>query len=128
MGWVNCGDKYLAKYSDLLSKLGCSSVRSVQPALTGFSIAEAPRRLWASNILNFLLETQRSNRYWSTFEVLLTETVLTSVILLCRKIIFWAFSNGGCWVFEQLLPLLQYDSRYLHPKADSYVYKSVFCG
>lgn len=63
MGWVNCGDKYLAKYSDLLSKLGCSSVRSVQPALTGFSIAEAPRRLWASNILEFLLQTQRSNRY-----------------------------------------------------------------
>ena len=62
MGWVNCGDKYLAKYSDLLSDLGFSSVRSVQPALTGFSIAETPRRLWAINILEFVLETQGSNR------------------------------------------------------------------
>lgn len=62
MGWVNCGDKYLAKYNELLSKLGYSSIRSVQPALTGFSIAETPRRLWAINILEFLLETLRPDR------------------------------------------------------------------
>ncbi|KAL3133622.1 hypothetical protein ABBQ32_008142 [Trebouxia sp. C0010 RCD-2024] len=90
MGWVSCGDKYLAKYNNLLSTLGYSSMRSVQPALTGFAIAETPRRLWAINMLEFLLETQRPD----------------------RPLVFWAFSNGGCWVFEQLLPLLQYDSRY----------------
>ena len=65
MGWVNCGDKYLAKYSDLLSKLGVSSVRTVQPALTGFAIAESPRRLWATNILEFVLEIQERDRYSS---------------------------------------------------------------
>lgn len=62
MGWVSCGDKYLAKYNNLLSTLGYSSMRSVQPALTGFAIAETPRRLWAINMLEFLLETQRPDR------------------------------------------------------------------
>ena len=62
MGWVNCEHKYLAKYSELLSKHGYSSLRTIQPTFTGFSVAEAPRRLWASNILNYLLERQKVQR------------------------------------------------------------------
>ena len=64
MGWVNCGDKYLAKYSELLSKLGYSSLRTIQPTLTGFSIAEAPRRVWARNILEFLLERHKGRQMY----------------------------------------------------------------
>lgn len=91
MGWVNCDHKYLAKYSDLLSKNGYSSLRTIQPTLTGFSVAEAPRRLWASNILDYLLERQKMQR---------------------RSIVFWQFSNGGCWVFEQIVALVQAQARY----------------
>ncbi|DBA69073.1 TPA: hypothetical protein ACH3X2_013233 [Trebouxia sp. C0005] len=91
MGWVNCDHKYLAKYSELLSKIGYSSLRTIQPTFTGFSIAEAPRRLWASNILNYLLERQKVQR---------------------RSIVFWQFSNGGCWVFEQIITLVQVQARY----------------
>lgn len=83
MGWVNCGDKYLAKYNDLLSKLGYSSMRSVQPALTGFSIAETPRRLWATNILDFLLDMQKLNRQGSRLQVLVTEALAHSLSLCC---------------------------------------------
>lgn len=29
-----------------------------------------------------------------------------------RPIVLWVFSNGGCWVFEQTILLLDQDSRY----------------
>ncbi|DBB01709.1 hypothetical protein WJX77_003873 [Trebouxia sp. C0004] len=92
LGWVNCDHRYLAKYSELLSKNGYSSLRTIQPTFTGFSIAEAPRRLWASNILNYLLERQKVQH---------------------RSLVFWQFSNGGCWVFEQIVALVQAQGRYV---------------
>lgn len=58
LGWVNCSDKYLRKYSEVLSELGYSSVRSIQPTLTAFSLSESPRRVWARNILELLIDTQ----------------------------------------------------------------------
>lgn len=59
MGWINCSDKYLKKYSDLLSSLGYSSVRTIQPTLQAFSLYESQRRVWASDILEYLTETQQ---------------------------------------------------------------------
>lgn len=62
MGWVNCSDKYLKKYSDLLAGLGFSSVRTIQPTFQAFSLYESPRRVWASNILDFLIAQQAPSR------------------------------------------------------------------
>lgn len=31
--------------------------------------------------------------------------------MLCRPLVLWTFSNGGCWVFEQFTLLLTQDNR-----------------
>jgi Eukaryotic protein of unknown function (DUF829) len=57
-GWVNSQDKYLAKYSTLLAAHGYSSLRTIQPTGTGFSLFEAGRRKWAANILSFVSDSE----------------------------------------------------------------------
>ena len=66
LGWVNCSDKYLKKYSDLLSELGYSSVRSIQPTFQAFSFYESPRQIWASNILDYLVEVYQTSKRLAT--------------------------------------------------------------
>ncbi len=115
MGWVNCDHKYLAKYSELLSKSGYSSLRTIQPTFTGFSVAEAPRRLWASNILNYLLERHKVKRRYGSVTLQLPYACArhkkVNTESFCRSIVFWQFSNGGCWVFEQIVALVQAQAR-----------------
>lgn len=113
MGWINCSDKYLKKYSDLLSGLGYSSVRSVQPKLQAFSLYESPRRAWARDILEFLLATQQLPSRLEVgclerWQQIMSQTLKYGRFLrACRPVVFWCFSNGGCWVLEQMISLLQ---------------------
>lgn len=42
--WVNSQDRYLAKYSALLAKYGCNSLRTIQSTAVGFAFLEHGRR------------------------------------------------------------------------------------
>ena len=91
LGWVGTDrDGPLLKYAELLAAHGYCSCRSVQPVGTAFSLLERPRRQWAQSLLAFLEE----QRLWPQ-----------------RRLVLYAFSNGGAFVVEQLLLLAERDPR-----------------
>jgi hypothetical protein len=91
MGWVDASrDGALLKYAELLAGAGYASVRSVQPTATAFSAFDRARRGWALQLLAFLQEKQ----LWPQ-----------------RRLVLYAFSNGGAFVVEQLLLLAERDPR-----------------
>lgn len=92
MGWVGATrDGALLKYAELLAKAGYSSCRSVQPTDVAFSPFDSTRRAWAVALLTYLKRQQ----LWPQ-----------------RRIILYAFSNGGAFVVEQLLNLAETEPRY----------------
>jgi len=120
LGWAGAQDKSLVKYADLLSIQGYPTVRSVLPLPRLFSPHPAPRRWWAENLLSF---------------------IITQPSLYHRPLIFYAFSNGGAFVLEQISHLVAntnntklkqqtlafiYDSApaYMHPGTAKTVLKS----
>ena len=75
MGWVGAQrDGALLKYAELLAAHGYSSVRSVQPTATAFSPLASGRRRWALGMMAFL----QQQALWPQ-----------------RRLVFYAFSNGG---------------------------------
>lgn len=91
MGWVGATrDGALLKYAELLAKAGYSSCRSVQPTDVAFSPFDSTRRAWAVALLTYLKRQQ----LWPQ-----------------RRIILYAFSNGGAFVVEQLLNLAETEPR-----------------
>ncbi len=58
--WVNSQDRYLAKYSALLAKHGCSSLRTIQSTAVGFAISEHGRQQGAENVLAFLADCKQA--------------------------------------------------------------------
>ena len=72
--------------------------------------------MWASNILEFLLVTQKfSDTYEAVTSIacadIRSQQPHVRKLTLCRPLIFWSFSNGGCWVFEHFVPLLAHEKR-----------------
>lgn len=91
MGWVDASrDGALLKYAELLAAAGYVSVRSVQPTATAFSPFDRTRRAWALQLLAFLQQQQ----LWPQ-----------------RRLVLYAFSNGGAFVVEQLQLLAERDLR-----------------
>lgn len=76
LGWYGSQDRHVAKYSDLLNKQGYAAVRAILPNAAVFSPIDRPRRRFAAHLLDFLDSL--------------------SPTLGDRKIVFYAFSNGGC--------------------------------
>lgn len=95
----------MSKYAELLAELGYPTVRSVQPTSYLFSPVAAPRRRWALALLAFLEERR-----------------------LCpgRRLVLFAFSNGGGSVIEQLQEIAESDPRYtwLHSAVAGMVFDS----
>lgn len=77
----------------MVAEEGYPSVRSTQPTAYLFSPVAAPRRRWARALLTFL-QRQR----------------------LCppRRLVLWAFSNGGGSVIEQILQLATGERDWTH--------------
>lgn len=97
LGWVGAQrDGALLKYADFLAEQGYPSVRSVQPTGTAFSPFERARRSWALALLAYL----RSQQLWPQ-----------------RRLVLYAFSNGGAFVVEQLLLLAEQDKRFAQLRA-----------
>ncbi|KAL4433428.1 hypothetical protein ABPG77_010281 [Micractinium sp. CCAP 211/92] len=97
LGWVGAQrDGALLKYADFLAEQGYASVRSVQPTGTAFSPFERPRRSWALALLSFL----RARQLWPQ-----------------RRLVLYAFSNGGAFVVEQLMLLAEQDRRFSQLRA-----------
>ena len=83
MGWVGAQrDGALLKYAELLTQQGYTTVRSVQPTVIAFSPLAGGRRRWALALLQFL----EQQGLWPQ-----------------RRLVLYAFSNGGAFVVEQLL-------------------------
>ncbi|PRW20960.1 26S proteasome regulatory subunit [Chlorella sorokiniana] len=92
MGWVGAQrDGALLKYAELLAARGYSSVRSVQPTSTAFSPFAGGRRRWALAMMAFL----QQQALWPQ-----------------RRLVFYAFSNGGAFVVEQLMLLADEDPEF----------------
>ncbi|KAL4451602.1 hypothetical protein ABPG75_007264 [Micractinium tetrahymenae] len=106
LGWVGAQrDGALLKYADFLAEQGYSSVRSVQPTGTAFSPFERTRRSWALALLSYL----QAQQLWPQ-----------------RRLVLYAFSNGGAFVVEQLMLLAEQDKRFsqLRPSIAALVFDS----
>lgn len=91
MGWVGAErDGALLKYAQLLAEVGYASVRSVAPQAVLFSPLAGGRRRWALGLLRFL----GARGLWPQ-----------------RRLVLFAFSNGGAFIVEQLLLLAETDAR-----------------
>jgi dienelactone hydrolase len=90
MGWAGAGDRALGKYAALLAARGFPTVRSALPLGRLFAPSEAPRRAWAAALADFLAD---------------------AVGVPPRRVVLYAFSNGGGFVVEQL-SLLAATERY----------------
>lgn len=77
LGWVNAQDRHLAKYSTELAAHGYSSVRAIQPTPTGFSAFQSSRDAWAQQLLARVAADHPH-----------------------KRVVLYAFSNGGAWVVE----------------------------
>lgn len=87
MGWVEAQrDGALLKYAELLAGAGYPSCRSVQPTATAFSPLDRTRRGWALALLRHL----EAHGLWPQ-----------------RRLVLYAFSNGGAFVVEQFLRLAE---------------------
>jgi hypothetical protein len=86
LGWAGSHDRSLRKYAELIASFGFPSVRSSQPTRNIFSPIERPRRQWAEALLDFTLSQKLAPP---------------------RPIIFYAFSNGGGFVVEQIYKILR---------------------
>ncbi|KDD75403.1 DUF829 hypothetical protein [Helicosporidium sp. ATCC 50920] len=89
MGWAKAEDKILGKYSDILAQHGFSSIRSTLELYDVLTLVGTGRKFHAISLLEFLKEQD---------------------ILPQRKIILYAFSNGGSYIVEQLYQLSQDNS------------------
>lgn len=93
MGWVEAQrDGALLKYAELLAGAGYPSCRSVQPTATAFSPLDRTRRGWALALLRHL----EAHGLWPQ-----------------RRLVLYAFSNGGAFVVEQFLRLAETHPRYV---------------
>ncbi|GAB4819413.1 hypothetical protein N2152v2_006459 [Parachlorella kessleri] len=91
MGWAGANDRPLSKFAELFAEQGLISVRSVLPTTHIMSPVAYFRRRWAQALLDVLRELALSPP---------------------RPLVFYAFSNGGGYVVEQLQNLIETDTRY----------------
>eukprot|EP00887_Chlorella_sp_A99_P001818 scaffold19.g1818.t1 len=133
----------MSKYAELLAELGYPTVRSVQPTSYLFSPVAAPRRRWALALLAFLEERRlcpgrRAGLGACSAAALaclgclmLLQTLqpahrALSCHCICRRLVLFAFSNGGGSVIEQLQEIAESDPRYtwLHSAVAGMVFDS----
>ncbi|KAL4451872.1 hypothetical protein ABPG75_007534 [Micractinium tetrahymenae] len=86
LGWYGAQDRHVAKYTSLLEKEGYPSVRGVLPGPAVFSPLPLPRRRFATTLLEYLAAVDPPGE---------------------RRLVFYAFSNGGAFVLEQVDQLLR---------------------
>jgi len=91
LGWMGCKHQVLTKYSNFLEDAGYPTVRAILPTSLVFSLNVSPRRTWTADLLKFIAVIQKGCP--------------------ARPVIFYAFSNGGAFVVEQL-------SQLFHDKKD----------
>eukprot|EP01024_Parvocaulis_polyphysoides_P011157 TRINITY_DN1391_c2_g1_i1.p1 TRINITY_DN1391_c2_g1~~TRINITY_DN1391_c2_g1_i1.p1 ORF type:complete len:319 (-),score=33.47 TRINITY_DN1391_c2_g1_i1:648-1583(-) len=89
MGWFGCSDRYLKKYSEVLSDMGWSSLRIILPGLRVFNTYQS-QFPYAATILDLILETGLHTN---------------------RKLVLMAFSNNGAVIMEKFNTLL-FDEKY----------------
>lgn len=73
---MGCQDRYLSKFSSLLTEAGYTTVRGICPTAAIFFPTHHLRRKWAQGLLDFVDAVDPSRR---------------------RPIVLWAFSNGGAF-------------------------------
>ena len=87
LGWLGADKKHLDKYSDLLLADGYATVRSTCPTSYLFWPTPEPRRQWAYDLLEYVVAIARDPPI--------------------RPVVFYAFSNGGAFIVEQICHVLE---------------------
>ncbi|XP_064624945.1 transmembrane protein 53-like [Lineus longissimus] len=102
LGWMNCQDKHLAKYSEIYEKKGCVTIRYIVPIEDLFYNQSTKLKRTATKLLDLLYDMELEE----------------------NQLFFHVFSNGGGYVYRNITEQLHSNTKYRALKLKGCVFDS----